>query len=79
MKVFVNGAEIEATESENVGTFLLKRRQQVLRKTRFEDNPRGMFCGIGVCFDCIVTIDGIANQRACITQLRDGMRIEVTA
>ena len=79
MKVFVNGAEIEATESENVGTFLLKRRQQVLRKTRFEDNPRGMFCGIGVCFDCIVTIDGIANQRACITQLREGMRIEVTS
>ena len=79
MKVFVNGAEIEATESENVGTFLLKRRQQVLRKTRFEDNPRGRFCGIGVCFDCIVTIDGIANQRACITQLRDGMRIEVTS
>ena len=79
MKVFVNGAEIEATESENVGTFLLKRRQQVLRKTRFEENPRGMFCGIGVCFDCIVTIDGIANQRACITQLRDGMRIEVTS
>ncbi|CAB5048111.1 unannotated protein [freshwater metagenome] len=79
MKVFVNGLEIEATESENVGTFLLKRRQQVLRKTRFEDNPRGMFCGIGVCFDCIVTIDGIANQRACITQLRDGMRIEVTS
>lgn len=79
MKVFVNGLEIEAIESENVGTFLLKRRQQVLRKTRFEDNPRGMFCGIGVCFDCIVTIDGIANQRACITQLRDGMRIEVTS
>ena len=79
MKVFVNGAEIEATESENVGTFLLKRRQQVLRKTRFEDNPRGMFCGIGVCFDCIVTIDGIANQRACITQLLEGMRIEVTS
>ncbi len=79
MKVFVNGAEIEATESENVGTFLLKRRQQVLRMTRFEGNPRGMFCGIGVCFDCIVTIDGIANQRACITQLREGMRIEVTS
>lgn len=79
MKIFVNGVEIETTESENVGTFLLKRRQQVLRKTRFEDNPRGMFCGIGVCFDCIVTIDGIANQRACITQLRDGMRIEVTS
>ncbi|NBO08908.1 MAG: (2Fe-2S)-binding protein [Actinobacteria bacterium] len=79
MRIYLNGVEVEATENESVGTFLLKRRQQVLRKTRFNDQPRGMFCGIGVCFDCIVTIDGIANQRACITQLRDGMRIEVTS
>lgn len=79
MKIYLNGVEVEATENESVGTFLLKRRQQVLRKTRFNDQPRGMFCGIGVCFDCIVTIDGIANQRACITQLRNGMRIEVTS
>lgn len=79
MRIYLNGVEVEATENESVGTFLLKRRQQVLRKTRFNDQPRGMFCGIGVCFDCIVTIDGIANQRACITQLRNGMRIEVTS
>ena len=79
MRIYLNGVEVEAIENESVGTFLLTRRQQVLRKTRFNDQPRGMFCGIGVCFDCIVTIDGIANQRACITQLRDGMRIEVTS
>lgn len=79
MRIYLNGVEVEATENESVGTFLLKRRQQVLRKTRFNNQPRGMFCGIGVCFDCIVTIDGIANQRACITQLRNGMRIEVTS
>ncbi len=79
MRIYLNGVEVEATENESVGTFLLKRRQQVLRKTRFNDQPRGMFCGIGVCFDCIVTIDGIANQRACITQLRNGMRIEVSS
>ena len=79
MKIYLIGVEIEATENESVGTFLLKRRQQVLRKTRFQDQPRGMFCGIGVCFDCVVTIDGVTNQRACITQLRSGMRIEVTS
>lgn len=79
MKIYLNSVEVEAMENESVGTFLLKRRQQVLRKTRFNDQPRGMFCGIGVCFDCIVTIDGVTNQRACITQLRDGMRIEVTS
>lgn len=79
MRIYLNGVEVEATENESVGTFLLKRRQQVLRKTRFNNQPRGMFCGIGVCFDCIVTIDGIANQRACITQLRNGMRIEVSS
>jgi NADPH-dependent 2,4-dienoyl-CoA reductase/sulfur reductase-like enzyme len=35
-----------------------------------------MFCGMGVCQDCLVTVDGIANQRACITSVSDGMAID---
>jgi predicted molibdopterin-dependent oxidoreductase YjgC len=35
-----------------------------------------IFCGIGICFDCVVVVDGIANQRACITAVSDGMKIE---
>lgn len=39
-------------------------------------HPRGLFCGMGVCHDCLVTIDGRASQRACMTKVQDGMRVE---
>ena len=35
--------------------------------------PRGIFCGMGVCFDCLVVVDGIPNTRACVTWAREGM------
>jgi len=37
--------------------------------------PRGLFCGMGACFDCIVTLDGRIGQRACLTQAADGMTV----
>ena len=37
---------------------------------------RGLFCGMGVCHDCLVTIDGRTSQRACMTKVQDGMRVE---
>ena len=46
------------------------------RSTRKGARPRGLFCGIGVCFDCLLTVDGEANQRACLVEVRDGMQIE---
>jgi predicted molibdopterin-dependent oxidoreductase YjgC len=38
-----------------------------------------MFCNMGVCFDCVMTIDGHAGQRACTTLVRDGMIVETQA
>jgi hypothetical protein len=38
---------------------------------------RGLFCGMGVCFDCLVTVDGADNQRACMTRARPGCRVEL--
>jgi hypothetical protein len=43
------------------------------RTTRRQERPRGLFCGIGVCFDCLLTIDGRPAQRACLVPVRDGM------
>jgi len=45
------------------------------RMTRDRGAPRGLFCGIGVCFDCLVTIDGVPNQRACVIPVRPGMTV----
>ena len=36
-------------------------------------SPRGVYCGMGVCFDCLVVVDGVPNTRACVTWVREGM------
>ena len=50
------------------------------RVWRFHDNPvsgapRGPYCGMGVCFDCELDIDGVAATQACMVDVRDGMTI----
>ncbi|MET8786212.1 (2Fe-2S)-binding protein [Streptomyces sp. NPDC004589] len=42
------------------------------RTTRRDGRPRGIFCGIGVCFDCLVTVNDRPNQRACLVAVRPG-------
>jgi hypothetical protein len=38
-------------------------------------SPRGVYCGMGVCFDCLVVVDGVPNTRACVTWVREGMQV----
>ena len=42
-------------------------------------SPRGLFCGIGNCYECLVTVDGVPNVRACVTPVAAGMVIETGA
>ena len=50
---------------------------------RFRDTasgaPRGLWCGMGACFDCLVTVDGRASQRACLAKVAGGMQVETAA
>ncbi len=73
---YFNDKAEEAFAGQNVAAAILQNGNRVLRTTRKTNKPRGIFCGIGVCFDCLVLIDGIPNQRACLVEIRDGMRIE---
>ena len=67
---------ISAKSGQSVGAALLAADVRKLRTTRFDQNPRGVFCGRGVCFDCLVVIDGITNQRACIVEVKPGMKVQ---
>lgn len=71
-----DGKKIDAITGQSVAAALLAANQRALRKTRFNDNDRGVFCGIGVCFDCLVVIDGITNQRACLIEAKPGMKVQ---
>lgn len=77
--VILDGTAITALEGQSVGAFLIEQNQSTTRTTRFGEKPRGMFCGIGICFDCLITIDGVTNQRACVTRIEEGMSIQTQA
>jgi len=67
---------IAAISGQSIGAALLAANQRTLRKTRFNNKDRGVFCGIGVCFDCLVVVDGVANQRACLIEAKPGMKVQ---
>ena len=69
------GTQLTARQGDSVAAALLAADQKVFRTTAVSGAARGPFCMIGVCFDCLVNIDGVANVQACMTEVRDGMRI----
>ena len=76
LTVSVDGEPAEAYPGETVATLLLALGRRTFRHTDHLHAPRGLFCGMGVCFDCLVTVDGQANVRACMTPVQAGMTIE---
>jgi predicted molibdopterin-dependent oxidoreductase YjgC len=74
VELLLDGRRVEAFEGETVAAVLLAEGELATRRT-VKGEPRGVFCGIGVCFDCLVVVDGVPNTRACMTWVRDGMQV----
>jgi predicted molibdopterin-dependent oxidoreductase YjgC len=67
-----DGATIPAEGGQTVAAALIADGHRTWRHTRIGGAPRGVFCGIGVCFDCLITINGQPNQRACLVEAHQG-------
>ncbi|MFE9448126.1 (2Fe-2S)-binding protein [Streptomyces sp. NPDC006739] len=63
---------LAALPGQTVAAALWSAGVTAWRSTRRTGRPRGVFCGIGVCFDCLVTVNGRPNQRACLIPARPG-------
>ena len=74
--VVINGRSVAVPQGETVAAAVLAENIGYTRTTAVKQQPRAPFCMMGVCFDCLMVIDGIPNQQACMVQVRDGMRIE---
>lgn len=72
--IVFDGREIEALPGESVAAALAAAGIVAVRQTR-SGAPRGPYCGMGVCFDCLVTVDGRPNLRACLTKVTPGMAV----
>ena len=71
-QVTFDGRTLDALPGQTVAAVLWSAGIFAWRTTRVEGQPRGVFCGIGVCFDCLVTVNGVPNQRACLVSARSG-------
>ncbi len=74
--IYFNGKPIKAREGEPIASALYAAGIRVLRKTSLRGEPRGVFCAIGRCTDCVMVVDGVPNVRTCITPVREGMKVE---
>jgi predicted molibdopterin-dependent oxidoreductase YjgC len=76
MSFLFEGGPVRAYPGETIATALLAAGTRALRRTRVAATPRGLFCAIGACHDCLVTVDGEGPVRACMTPAADGQRVE---
>ncbi len=74
--VIVDGNPVEAFEGEPLAAALVASGQRVFRFTTKQGTPRGVFCALGRCTDCVMIVDGQPNVRTCVTPARDGMVIQ---
>lgn len=67
--------ELTGCEGEPIAAALKAAGVMVHRYTKKQHKPRGIFCAIGRCTDCVMVVDGVPNVRTCITPLKEGMVI----
>lgn len=70
------GRPIAARAGEPIAAALIAAGISAFRTTAKDAEPRGIFCGIGRCTDCMMVVDGAPNVRACVTPVAEGMRVE---
>lgn len=74
--IFVDGAPATARDGDSVAAAVLAAGHPACRSSAVSGAARGPYCLMGVCFDCLVMIDGVANRQGCMIPVRDGMRVE---
>jgi predicted molibdopterin-dependent oxidoreductase YjgC len=71
----VDGRAIPIHAGDSVAAVIMRTGTLIFRRSR-SGEPRGLYCGIGVCNDCLVTVDGRPNLRACVTPAVAGATVE---
>ncbi|MFI7453389.1 (2Fe-2S)-binding protein [Nonomuraea sp. NPDC049714] len=71
-EITIDGRPVPVTPGQTIGAALHAAGRRSWRTTRFGGRPRGLFCGIGVCFDCLITVNGRPPERACLLAARPG-------
>lgn len=74
--ILFEGEPVSCKEGESVAAALLAAGVSSTRATPKHGSPRLPYCMMGVCFDCLVEIDGVANRQSCLMTVKNGMRVK---
>jgi predicted molibdopterin-dependent oxidoreductase YjgC len=74
-----DGRPMTAEAGQTVGAALLAAGVRSWRRTRGGERPRGLFCGIGACFDCLVDVNEVRAVRACLVLVSEGDEVRTSA
>ena len=77
VRLTVDGRPIEAREGDTVAAALLAAGIDTCRTTPVSGAPRAPYCMMGVCFDCLVTVDGVGNRQGCLVTVAEGMAVAI--
>jgi predicted molibdopterin-dependent oxidoreductase YjgC len=77
LTIWLDDRPLPARGDDSVAVALLAAGVTTTRSTPVSGAPRGPYCMMGACFDCLAEIDGRPNVQACMTLVRDGMRIRL--
>jgi predicted molibdopterin-dependent oxidoreductase YjgC len=72
----IDGRPASARAGDTVAAALLANGVEVCRTTPVSGAPRAPYCMMGVCFECLVTVDGVGNRQGCLVLVEAGMRVE---
>lgn len=75
LTVFIDGLPVPAETGESVAAVLLRQSQRWSRTTPVSQSKRAPYCMMGVCFECLVEIDGKGSVQGCMTPVENGMRV----
>ena len=75
----IDGKHAQALDGDTVAAALLSAGIDHCRTTPVSGAKRAPYCMMGVCFECLVTIDGVGNRQACLIPAREGMRVDTQA
>ncbi len=70
------GREMQAPEGMNLAAALLSNGELAFRESPVTGAPRGPFCLMGACFECLVMIDGKPGQQACMVAVAENMEVQ---
>jgi len=75
VELSINGQAVSVAPGTTVWAAMALADQRITRQAPLTEKPRSAYCAMGVCFECMVEVDGMPNRQACLTEVQPGMQV----